>query len=183
MRFAATRSLAFLVAATATVCSASEPAAELTREVVLLQGRMAIGGPLLAELREARVRISALGRLASRDVAGLVGAIAAAQDGLSAWTHPDCAAARATARGRGSYGPDDRRSLDSAKTCEWQLRPAFGAAGLPTPSAEALLAGADLKPLLNAVSRRSEEFLQAFDLRDTAGSATHRAAVMMEFSP
>jgi hypothetical protein len=139
----------------AAVCSASEPAAELGREAVFLQERIRIGEVSSVELREAQVRIAALGRLLGRDVTRLVGAIAAARDGARVWRHPDCAAARAASRSGSPQGSD------SAKTCERLLRPVFDGVGLPTPSAEALLAGADLKPLLNAVSRRNRELLQA----------------------
>lgn len=148
-----------VAAMAAAVCSASEPAAELGREAVFLQERMAIGDVSLGELREAQVRVAALGRLAGRDVSKLVEAIATARDGLSVRTHPDCAAARAAGRATGRSG--NAQGADSAKTCEWLLRPVFDRAGLPAPSAEALLAGADLKPLLNAVSRRSGELLRS----------------------
>ena len=154
MRFAVA---CIFVAGTAAVCSASEPAAELGRELVFLQERIGIGDTSLAELREAQVRVAALGRLAGRDVSKLVEAIATARDGLSVRAHPDCAAARVG-------------NLDSARGCAGMLRPVFGRAGLPAPSAEALLLGADLKPLLNAVSRRSGELLRALERPGAAGS-------------
>lgn len=156
-------------AGTAAVCSASEPAVELGREAVFLQERVAIGDVSLGELREAQVRVAALGRLAGRDVSKLVEAIATARDGLSVRTHPDCAAARAAGRATGR--PDSPQGFDSAGICAGVLRRVFDRAGLPAPSAEALLAGADLKPLLNAVSRRSEELLRSLGPPGAAGSS------------